>query len=226
MKRNTWLFMLVALIIGGILGWAGAVGVNTKSGLPTVGVGGGPNLISSSSSKAQDLKLSMRKLWEDHITFTHFYVTSAINSLSDSDAILTRLMENQEDLGNAIKPYYGEEAGNKLASLLKDHIALAGEEVEAAMANDDVKFAQVDKEWYDNGNQIADFLSSANPNLSKDDARAMMKDHLDLLKQGIVDALAGRADATVVDYDKTHNQALQMADMISNAIIKQFPNKF
>jgi hypothetical protein len=42
--------------------------------------------------------------------------------LKDQKHILARLLHNQEDLGNIIKPYYGEEAGTKLTALLKEHI--------------------------------------------------------------------------------------------------------
>src|SRR3989338_4380121 len=68
-----------------------------------------------------DLRLAMRKLWEDHIQYTRNYIISALADLEDVDAIAGRLLKNQDDIGDAIKPYYGEDAGKKLESLLKDH---------------------------------------------------------------------------------------------------------
>ena len=64
-----------------------------------------------------DLNKAMRKLWEDHITNTRNYIISALADLPDSDAVSKRLLKNQDDIGDAIKPYYGEEAGKKLAML-------------------------------------------------------------------------------------------------------------
>src|SRR5262245_53923194 len=69
---------------------------------------------------AGELRTAMRKLWEDHITYTRNYIISALADLGDKDAVAKRLLKNQEDIGNAIKPYYGNDAGDKLAALLRD----------------------------------------------------------------------------------------------------------
>jgi len=79
-----------------------------------------------------DLRLAMRKLWEEHIVYTRNYIISALADLEDAGAIAQRLLSNQDDIGNAIKTYYGDEAGNKLAALLRDHISIATEVVKAA----------------------------------------------------------------------------------------------
>lgn len=81
-----------------------------------------------------NLRLDMRKLWEDHITYTRNYIISALAGLGDADAVAQRLLKNQDDIGDAIKPFYGEEAGKKLAVLLRDHIMIAAEVVKAAKA--------------------------------------------------------------------------------------------
>src|SRR4051812_39140041 len=59
---------------------------------------------------AVETRMAMRKLWEDHITYTRNYIISALGGLPDADAIAQRLLANQADIGNAIKPYYGDAA--------------------------------------------------------------------------------------------------------------------
>src|SRR6185436_8280340 len=58
-----------------------------------------------------ELKTAMRKLWEDHITYTRNYIISALGELGDKDAVAKRLLKNQDEIGDAIKPYYGDDAG-------------------------------------------------------------------------------------------------------------------
>lgn len=185
-----------------------------------------PSQNNTNQQKVASLNADMNKLWEDHITWTRLYILAAVNNLPDKDQNLARLLKNQEDLGNVIKPYYGNEAGNRLTTLLKDHIAGAGKVVEAVIKKDAVALASANLSWYDNANQIADFLAQANSNWPQDDMRAMMKDHLDLTEQEAVDILAKRSEASVADYDKIHNQILQMSQMLSAGVVKQYPDKF
>ena len=105
----------------------------------------------------------MRKLWEDHITWTRLAIVSFAGELPDFDQTAARLLRNQEDIGNAIKPYYGRRAGNRLTALLKQHIGGAVELLQAAKAGDDARFAAAKEAWYRNGRQISRFLSNANP---------------------------------------------------------------
>lgn len=44
----------------------------------------------------------------EHAIWTRSYIVSAIGGLEDQDKVLARLLRNQDEIGNAIKPYYGE----------------------------------------------------------------------------------------------------------------------
>jgi len=83
-------------------------------------------------SKQSAFQAAMRKLWEDHITWTRLFIVSAAADLPDKGPTTNRLLQNQVDIGNAIKPYYGDAAGEKLTVLLKEHITTAAELVAAA----------------------------------------------------------------------------------------------
>ncbi|CDQ21273.1 hypothetical protein SAMN05192559_11239 [Halobacillus karajensis] len=74
-----------------------------------------------------------RRLWFDHVLWTSNYNTSATTAgAEDHKQVLSRLLKNQEDIGNTVKSIYGEDAGSKLADLLKEHIGMAGKIVDAA----------------------------------------------------------------------------------------------
>ena len=181
----------------------------------------------SDMMKQADFRNAMRKLWEDHITWTRLFLVSAIADLPDKGPTTQRLLQNQADIGNAIKSFYGDAAGDKLAALLKDHILTAADLIAAAKANESAKMEDAKKRWYANADEIAAFLSSANPkNWPLADLKSMLHEHLDLTTNEVVARLKGDWTADIAAYDKIHEQILKMADALSSGIIKQFPKKF
>jgi hypothetical protein len=169
----------------------------------------------------------MRKLWEDHITWTRLAIVSFAAGLPDFDQTAARLLRNQEHIGNAIKPYYGRRVGNQLTALLKEHIGGAVDLLMAAKAGDDAAFASAKRAWYANGREIARFLNGASPRfLPLAAVRRMMRGHLD---QTLVEAghrLSGDYAADARAYEQVHRHILMMADAISGAIIRQSPGRF
>ena len=81
------------------------------------------------------LRTAMRRLWADHAIWTRQYIIAAVAGTPDAEAAAARLLRNQEDIGNAIVPYYGEEAGAALTKYLKEHILIAVDLVAAAKEN-------------------------------------------------------------------------------------------
>ncbi|HET9588991.1 MAG TPA: hypothetical protein VFO91_09410 [Anaerolineales bacterium] len=177
----------------------------------------------------QEFHDAMRKLWEDHITWTRLVIIGIFADLppQDVDASTERLLQNQVDIGNAIKPFYGEEAGEQLTALLRDHILIAAEILQAAEDGNDAVLSDAIARWYANADDIAEFLNAANPkNWPLEEMRSMLRAHLDLTLEEAVTYLNGNYEASVAAYDQVHLQALEMADMLSDGIIKQFPHKF
>ena len=169
----------------------------------------------------------MRKLWEDHVTWTRLAVISLTSGTPDTEATVGRLLQNQADIGNAIKPFYGEAAGQELTRLLRDHILIAADLIAAAKAGDQAAVAQQQARWTANADEIAAFLASANPgSWPLDEMKAMLHDHLRLTTDEVLARLQADWDADVAAYDAIHLQALGMADMLSEGIVKQFPSRF
>ncbi|HEU4672198.1 MAG TPA: hypothetical protein VFS32_04800 [Candidatus Limnocylindrales bacterium] len=208
-----------------------AVAVATQAGGP-VGIADAhaPHAGSAVDNRAA-FHDAMRKLWEDHVTWTRLFIVSAATdpnaTLPDLDPTVARLLQNQVDIGDAVKPFYGDAAGDHLTVLLREHILLAADIVGDAKAGNTSAQQQAVDEWYANANEIADFLHDANPrNWADADMRAMMKSHLDLTLDEAVARLQGRYADDVVAYDRVHAEILEMADMLSEGIVAQFPEKF
>lgn len=276
----------------------------------------------------------MRDLWSDHVVYTRNFILSATAGQPDTAEVLQRLLRNQDEIGEAIKPYYGDAAGTQLASLLRNHIQLAGKALVAAKGTStamqpgmhmdassqyttsrmpsDTVAARADstKAWSNsqrpttgrmadttkahrgqdsmtvrsstgrmndttkakqptavqptvrvdstvqspayaqapapttpvvdsaslnqaiadlkaNGDSIAIFLASANPRgFSRETLKGAIQMHLTLLLQEVTAQLKKDYSGSVAAFDESQRQAAQMADMLSDGIMKQFPSRF
>jgi len=197
-----------------------------------------PNMFSGCPLKdtkkptACDLKSDMRKLWEDHIIWTRNVIFNIIDDLPGTTAAVNRLLQNQVDIGNAIKPYYGTAAGNQLTALLHDHITIAATLL-TALKNDNIApfgdtpaFTAAYAAWVANADAIAALLSSVNPNWPLAEMRAMMHEHLEATGAEAMARKTANYPADIAAYDNVHMQILEMADMLTDGIVKQFPNMF
>lgn len=178
------------------------------------------------NSARVSLRIGMRKLWTDHIVWTRQYVVAALAGAPDAEAAAGRLLRNQDDLGNAIVPFYGEAAGKALTGLLKQHILIAVDLIAAAKSGDQSKFKDADGRWTRNAEEIATLLSGANPAWPKKDVVDLLNLHLKLTKEEVVARLAKNWAADVQAFDDVFTEINTVADTLSAGIISQFPAKF
>jgi hypothetical protein len=170
---------------------------------------------------------TMRTLWEEHVGFTRGVIVSTFDNLPDADKHAQKLLQNQVDIGEAIKPFYGDAAGEKLTELLRQHILIEAEIVQAAEDRDQPGAADAVQRWYANTDEIAAFLNTANPeNWPRGETTAMLREHLALTLQQALAQLNGDADGSIAAYEEGRLHALELADMLSNGIITQFPEMF
>lgn len=178
------------------------------------------------SKAAVDLKSYMRLLWEQHVAWTRMAIISIIFNLPDVTVTVSRLLQNAPDMGNSLKPFYGKNAATKYSNLIKDHLVIAADLVKAAKAGDQNAASIAEKKWYANGDEIVEFLSSINPYIPKEAFRKMFYEHLAMTKSEAVSILNKDYQSGVGWYDKIEKEALQMADALTEGIIKQFPQLF
>lgn len=178
------------------------------------------------SSKTCMLKTGMRELWAQHVLWTRQYIVSYIADLEDIKDATDRLLQNQVDIGNAVIPYYGKNAGEKLTALLKEHILLAADVVTAAKNNDQNKLKESDDRWHKNAVDIATFLSTANPHWKRADLTNMLNEHLKLTTEEAVARLKKEWKTDITKFDAVFTQAMMMSDTLTFGIKAQFPDKF
>jgi hypothetical protein len=206
--------MITALVVFGLMQSAAPAGAQTHG------------RDAAKLSPAVSLRQDMRKLWTDHVVWTRDYIVAAVDDRPDAQAAAARLMKNQEDIGAAVGSIYGKAAGDKLTTLLKEHIAIAVDIIKAAKAGDKASQQQADAKWHRNGEAIADFLSGANPNWPRATLAQMMNMHLATTTDEVVARLTKNWDADVKAFDVVYNHILAMSDALTDGIVKQFPEKF
>ena len=141
----------------------------------------------------------------------------------DASFAAERLLKNQEDIGNAIKPFYGDQAGNQLTSQLKDHILIAVDLLEAAKSGNSTALEEIEDKWYANADEIATLLSAANPNWTKEDMLNMLNEHLSLTKTEAVARLTGDYATDVTTFDALYKHAISMGDEFHSWDCKAVP---
>jgi hypothetical protein len=178
------------------------------------------------SQNAINLYSVQRRLWKDHVYWIRSYIESSLSGLPNKDAVLKRLLQNQADIGNSIKPYYGDAAGNQLTKLMTEHIVIAGQLVDALKKGDQANAEKLNKEWHRNADDIAKFLIKANPNWNEQELKDLLYMYLKLLTDEVTAYLKKDWAGEIVVLDKNMNHMAMLADEITNGIMKQFPHQF
>jgi len=170
---------------------------------------------------------AMRQLWFEHVEWTRLAIVSFDGGLPDLNATMTRLLRNQTDIGNAIKPYYGAAAGTTLTALLRQHILIAVDVLKAAKDGNAAALKQAQARWQANADQLATFLSAANPrHWPKAALVSMLRAHLALTTAEAVAHLQRHWAADVKAADAVEHEMMMMADALSAGIVAQFPQRF
>ena len=177
--------------------------------------------------KTVELQLALRDLWVGHI----FWVRNVVlaTKYNDADAAKVaegKVVENAKAIGDAIASIYGKEAGDKLFGLLAGHYGAVKDYMTAAFAgNADAKSAAVEK-LKKNAEEIATFLSSANPNWPKQTLVGLLMAHgaHHIAQIDQVNTKDFASEAKTWDDMKKHIYVI--ADALAGGIVKQFPKKF
>jgi len=217
---------LAALVAAAALG-AALIALGAHGGGPAVADAQAHAAHAVATPRAVALRTDMRRLWEEHITWTRQVIVDFAAGLPSLPASEARLLRNQTDIGDAIAPFYGRDAGRRLTGLLREHILIAVDVLTAAKAGDAPALAQAQARWRGNGDRIAGFLATADPaHWPRREMRSMMRRHLALTTSEAVARLTGDWAGDVRAYGAVQRQALEMADMLSSGIAARFPTRF
>jgi hypothetical protein len=154
--------------------------------------------------------------------WTRSYIISAAHDLPDLNDVTNRLLRNPKDFAKVLQKYYGTVKANRFDELLTEHLTLAAQLVNEAKAGDTAAANDTRRKWYQNADQIAEFLASINPYWSRSMWQSMLYHHLELVEREATERLNGQYAADIDTFDEIVDQGNEMADVMTGGIIKQF----
>ncbi len=177
--------------------------------------------------KTVELRLTLRDLWQNHI----FWVRNVVLATKFKDKGAAKVAEEQavqnaKDIANAVVPYYGKEAGDKLFNLLAGHYAAIKEYMNADFAGNKKGMDAAKSKMLKNADEIAAFLSSANPNWPKQALVSALYAHGGYHMSQINEIHANNFSAEAKTWASMKDQVNQIADTLAEGIVKQFPQRF
>ncbi|MBY9078253.1 acetylglutamate kinase [Paenibacillus sp. HN-1] len=173
-----------------------------------------------------ELNQKFRALWAQHIYWTRLAVNSIAGSLPDLQPTLNRLLRNPDDFAAVLTPFYGTANASEFARLFREHLTIAAELVQLLKAGNTQAAADAQKRWYANADAIAVFLARINPFWSQKEWQRMMYEHLKLLTEEVAARLSGNYTENVATNDRIEPQAYEMADVMTEGVVRQFPSAF
>ncbi|MGE3912047.1 MAG: hypothetical protein AB7K36_21995, partial [Chloroflexota bacterium] len=179
------------------------------------------------AAPADDLRVTQNRLAEEHVYLAGAAIAAALGGRQDEFKIAAKYAdENGQEIGKGIGAVYGPEAEAKFLSLWRAHIGFFVDYAMGAAAKDEAKKQQAKRDLDGYRQDIDALLTGANPNLPKGSVAKVFEAHAALLT-GAIDALAaGDADKGYSLLHDAAHQTQDIADALSGAIVKQFPDKF
>ena len=174
-----------------------------------------------------EAKAAMRDLWTGHIFWIRNVVLdNAVNNPAARDVAEQEVVANAKKIANSITPFYGEKASEKLFGLLAGHYGAVKDYSEATVAGNRLQQDAALAHLASNADDIAVFLSGANPHLPKDTVRGLIAAH----GAHHVLQITQFKERDYVHEGETWKVMKQhvyvIADALTIALATQFPSKF
>jgi uncharacterized protein (UPF0335 family) len=186
------------------------------------------NTIEHSSSvftENVELNAHMVDLWEQHVAWNRNVMLCIVDELPGTAQAIERLQQNKIEIGNSIKPYYGNAAGDELTKLLQAHVTISVQVMTFAKEAKQTELLEANDRWYANADAIASFLADINSYWATDKIQSIIKDQLRLTTTQAVCRINKDYSADIIAYDKAHSDVLLMAEIFADGIANQFPEK-
>lgn len=166
-------------------------------------------------------------LWSEHMQWTYTVVDYFFHNPEGLGPQVNRLLQNQQDIGDAMGEHFGNQHGDDIADLLTTHILDAVPVLTAAQEGDDEALAESLDIWYENAQDVGDKFAEMNPEFwGQNELRDVWKTHITQTVTYSVDLLMDDFDQSIIDYQTALNHMINFSDILTQGIADRFPEKF
>jgi len=181
----------------------------------------------SGSAKLVETDAALRGLWVDHAFWVRDVVLATFaKNPAEAQAAEAQVVANAHALADSIEPFYGQAASDQLFALLAGHYGAVKAYLTATVAKNKQAEDAATEDMMTNAGKIADFLSAANPNLPKDAVLGLLQAHGGHHITQIQDLAGRRYAEEAKNWIDMKQHMFVIADALTGAIAKQFPEKF
>jgi hypothetical protein len=214
MKRSIPVLALLSVTV---------LALGAKPGAPPVAA---DHDVYTTDTAALKARLEMRRLWSDHAALTHAYIMSATAELPNEEALARRVLENADEITNALAQYYSTATAARVSALLRQHVMLITDAVHMAKAKEKDEMGPVQDKLDGNGKELVSFLAGLNPNWNEAELGGMIEEHINHENDALMACVDHDWPGNINAWDDAQNDILKLADVLSLGLERQFPDRF
>ncbi|WP_017812542.1 MULTISPECIES: copper amine oxidase N-terminal domain-containing protein [Paenibacillus] len=173
-----------------------------------------------------DLRSALGQVLGEHALLAVIAMQKGIDGAADFDQVAASLNANTDDLSAAVASVYGNEAGAAFKTIWASHIGYFVDYVKATAAKDTAGQQKAKDELAKYKVEQAKFFADANPNLPQAALEQGLEEHINMLLTAFDDYVAKDYNGAYQMADKAYKHMFMFGDILSAAIVKQFPDKF
>ena len=171
--------------------------------------------------------VALRDLWLGHIFWVRNVSVAAIDKNGSAiKAAEQQAVANAQAIAASIEPFYGPGAKDSFFKLLAGHYGAVKAYLVATVAGDAPAQANASQALTSNAEEIATFLSKANPYLPKDAVQGLLLAHGGHHIQQIQQLKDRKYEGEAQTWEEMKKHVYQIADATADALAKQFAKKF
>ncbi len=181
----------------------------------------------SPNPKVAATQAALRDLWVEHVFWVRNVAVAKVGGdVASAKVAEEQVVANAKQIAGAIEPFYGKVASDRLFGLLAGHWGAVKAHLDATVAGDAKAGDAAITKAMQNANEIAAFLSQANPHLPKDTLIALLTAHggHHVAQNQQLKKKQYAEEAKTWEHMRGH--MFVIADALGDALAKQFPDKF